>query len=81
MNSARLLYALPAWAAIGFAIGLTLGVTYVSVWLLVVGLVAFVVYLKLNGEAAPETEGRLFAGGATLMMSWLIGFVVHGVVF
>ena len=81
MSSTNLLYALLGWAMMGFAIGLALGVTYISVWLLTAGLVAFLVYLKLNGDAAPETEGRLFAGGAALMVSWLAGFVVHGVLF
>ena len=81
MSSTNLLYALLGWALIGFAIGLALGVTHTSVWLLSAGLVAFVVYLRLNGQAVPETEGRLFAGGAALMVSWLAGFVVHGVLF
>ena len=81
LTSTRLLYAVLGWAVIGFAIGLALGVTSISVWLLTLGLVVFIVYLKLNGEADPETEGALLAGGVALMLSWLGGFVVHGVLF
>lgn len=70
-----------SWAIAGFAIGLGLGVTLASVWLVAIGLAAFVLYLRLHGQARIKTEGRLFAGAGVFMMAWLVGFVVHGLVF
>ena len=70
-----------AWGLAGFVIGLLLGVTAVSVWLLTIGFGAFIVYLRLHGPARHETEGWLFAGGPTFMMSWVLGFIVRGVAF
>ena len=70
-----------SWAAAGFAIGIGLGVTTASVSLLSAGLLAFAVQLPFRGEARRETEGGLFAGGAALVMAWLVGFVVHGLIF
>lgn len=116
-----------AWAVAGFAIGLGLGVTQVSAWLVAAGLGLFVLYLRLHGlpmprkseeeaegaeavSAAPgqreasETteegllsrlvgpvstqagrreisEGWLFAGGPAFILGWIVGFVVHGLIF
>jgi hypothetical protein len=70
-----------AWAAVGFVIGLALGVTAASVWLLAIGLGAYVLYLKYHGPAEHATEGWLFAAGPAFMMSWLAGFIVRGIVF
>ena len=67
-----------SWAIAGFAIGIGLGVTTASVWLVAIGLGAFVLYLKLHGPAKRETEGKLIAAGPVFIMSWLVGFVVHG---
>ena len=67
-----------SWAIAGFAIGASLGVTSTSVWLVAIGLGAFVVYLKIHGSADQSSEGRLFAAGPIFIMSWLVGFVVHG---
>ena len=67
-----------SWAVVGFVIGATLGVTLVSTSLVVIGLGAFLMYLKMHGPAKRESEGRLFASGPTFMMTWLLGFVVHG---
>ena len=69
-----------SWAVAGFAIGAALGVTYVSTFLVALGLGAFILYLKRHGPAKRESEGRLFAGGPAFMMAWLLGFVVHGLV-
>ena len=70
-----------AWAVAGFVIGLALGVTPLSVWLLAIGLGGFVVYLRLHGPAEQSTEAWLFAAGPAFMMSWMLGFVVRGLVF
>ena len=66
------------WGVVGFVIGLALGVTDVSVWLVAIGLGAFVAYLALRGAAKRETEGGLFAAGGAFMMAWLAGFIVRG---
>ena len=70
-----------AWAAAGFIIGVALGVTAPSVWLLAIGLGSYLLYLKLHGPAQHGTEGWLFAGGPAFMMSWMLGFVVRGLLF
>ena len=66
------------WGIVGLAIGLALGVTTVSVWLIAVGMGAFIAYLAIHGPARRETEGRLFASGGVFMIAWLVGFVVRG---
>ncbi len=43
-----------AWAVAGFAIGLGLGVTQVSAWLVDRGLGLFVLYLRLHGLPMPR---------------------------
>ncbi len=69
------------WAAAGFVIGLALGVNAASVWLMAIGLGAFVLYLRVHGSAQPRTEGGLFAAGPAFIASWLVGFVIHGIAF
>lgn len=69
------------WGVAGLAIGLGLGVDTVSVVLVAAGLGGFVAYVALHGDAKRETEGALFAAGCVFMMSWLLGFVVRGLVF
>ncbi len=70
-----------SWAAAGFVIGLGLGVNDASVWLVAIGLGAFVVYLRLHGPAQHRTESMLFAAGPAFIMGWLLGFIVHGIAF
>ena len=70
-----------AWGAVGFIIGLALGVTTASVWLLAIGFGGYLLYLRLHGPAESSTEGWLFAGGPSLMMSWVLGFAVRGIAF
>lgn len=69
------------WAIIGFIIGAALGVNFISVALVAVGLGAFVLYLFLHGPARRETEGKLFAACPVFMVAWMVGFVVHNLVF
>jgi len=69
------------WIAGGFVLGLALGVTTLSVSLLAIGFGGFLLYLRLHGPVQQATEGRLFAAGPALMMSWLVGFVVRGLAF
>ena len=69
------------WGIIGVVIGASLGVNTASVWLVAIGLGAFLVYLSMHGPAKRETEGSLFASGGVFMMGWIVGFVVNGLVF
>ena len=69
------------WGIIGVVIGVSLGVNTASVWLVAIGLGAFLVYLSMHGPAKRETEGSLFASGGVFMMGWIVGFVVNGLVF
>lgn len=69
------------WAVVGFIVGLMLGVTLISVWLVAIGFGAFLLYLRLHGPAEEPAEGRLFAAGPAFMMSWALGFVVRSFVF
>ena len=69
------------WAIVGFIIGAALGVNFISVVLVAVGLGAFVLYLFLHGPARRETEGKLFAACPIFIVAWMVGFVVHNLVF
>ncbi len=69
------------WALSGFIVGLALGVTTISAWLLAIGLGVFIVYLWRHGPAQHATEGWLFAAGPALVVSWVVGFIVHGLAF
>ena len=69
------------WAVGGFVIGLALGVTAISVWLLTAGFVAYLYNMRRNGDAQPKTEGWLFAEGPAMMMGWVFGFMLRGIVF
>jgi hypothetical protein len=51
------------------------------VWLLAIGLVGFIAYLRLHGPERPENEGWLLAAAPAFMMSWSLGFIVHGLAF
>ena len=81
MSLPRLMDSPVSWAIGGFAIGLGLGVTSASVWLLAIGLALFIAYLRLHGTAQEKSETRLFAAGPVLIVSWIVGFVVHGIAF
>ncbi|MDA0769723.1 MAG: hypothetical protein BZY79_03240 [SAR202 cluster bacterium Casp-Chloro-G4] len=70
-----------SWAIVGFIIGIALGVNAISVILLAIGLGLFLLYLRLHGPAEQSTEGRLFAAGPVFIVSWIVGFVVHGLAF
>lgn len=69
-----------SWGVVGFLIGIALGVTTLSVWLVAVGLGIYLLYLWKHGPAQNVNEGWLFASGPTFMMSWVLGFVVRGLV-
>lgn len=68
------------WAVAGLAIGFVLGVTTVSVWLLVAGLLAYLVYLSLHGGAHEGREGNLAAAGPAYLLAWVLGFIIKDLV-
>lgn len=67
------------WGTLGFIIGASLGVNATSVWLVAIGFGGFLMYLRIHGPADHHNEGWLFAGGPSFMMSWVLGFVVRGI--
>lgn len=68
------------WGVAGAIVGFALGVNTASVSLLAAGLGGFLVYLGVHGDAKRETEGSLFAAGGVLIMGWMLGFIVRGLV-
>ena len=69
-----------AWAAAGFAIGLGLAAANAASWGIAIGIVAFMVFLSRIGPARPRTEGKVFATGPALIVGWMLGFVVRGLI-
>ena len=68
------------WAIVGLAVGFALGVTTISVWLLVAGLIGYLVYLALHGPAYESEESNLVAAGPVLMVAWMFGFILKDLV-
>ena len=68
------------WVIAGVAVGFALGVTTISVWILVAGLIGYLVYLSLHGDAYERDEGNLVAAGPTLMVAWMLGFILKDLV-
>ena len=69
------------WAAVGFIAGVGLGVNDISVWLIAILLLAFLAVVKISGHANEKSEGFLFSGGSALMLAWILGFAVRGIMF
>lgn len=69
------------WAVVGFLIGLALGVNFISVVLMSVGIGGYILYLFLHGPAEPQSEGKLFAACPVFIVAWMVGFVVHNLAF
>ena len=66
------------WGVAGLVVGVALGVTTLSAWIMAIGLGGHLLYLRLRGPAQHENEGMLFASGPAFMMAWLLGFVMRG---
>ena len=41
----------------------------------------FIAFLKIQGEAEHHTEGKIFAGGPLIMIGWIRGFSIRGIIF
>ena len=81
MSRLRLIDSPFSWALAGLAIGFGLGVNAASVWLLAIGLGGVVAYVWRHGPSRSETEGRLFIAGPAFILSWMVGFTIHGLLF
>ena len=68
------------WAIVGVAVGFVLGVTALSSWLVVAGLIAYLVYMALHRDARESTEGNLVAAGPVFMLAWMLGFFIKDLV-
>ncbi|MYB49522.1 MAG: hypothetical protein F4X72_09725 [Dehalococcoidia bacterium] len=68
------------WAIAGVVIGFALGVTTLSSWLVVAGLVGYIVYLAFHRDARESTEGNLVASGPVFMLAWILGFYIKDLV-
>jgi len=68
------------WAIAGVVIGFALGVTTLSSWLIVAGLIAYLVYMALHRDARESTEGNLVASGPVFMLAWILGFYIKDLV-
>ncbi len=69
-----------SWGIAGFALGIGLGVTTLSAWIVTLGLVAFLANMYRH-KSVGKYEGRLFATAPFLLIGWVLGFVVRGLAF
>ncbi|HAE33360.1 MAG: hypothetical protein FI713_09945 [SAR202 cluster bacterium] len=67
------------WGFIGLVIGAILGANDLAIWLVAILLISFLVFMKFSGPAKDDGEGSLFAGGSAIMLAWIVGFIIRGV--
>ena len=70
-----------SWGLPAFLIGFILGVTQLSVWLLTILLIGFVIYIIFQKPATNSREGKIFAPAGIVIFTWLIGFILKGIIF
>ena len=68
------------WGLFGFIVGALLGANNISVILVALLLCAFLAFMKISNTAEEKNEGLLFAGGPVLMLAWILGFMLKGLV-
>ncbi len=68
------------WGAAGLIVGIALGVSIASAWIMAIGLGGHLLYLRFRGPAQHGSEGMLFASGPAFMMAWMVGFVARGLI-
>ena len=81
MNILKFMDSPITWAIVGMVIGIALGANGLSVILVCAGLGLFLLYLRMHGPAEEKTEGKLFSCGPLFMAAWIVGFMVHGLLF
>ena len=67
------------WALLGLLLGGLFGTSDLSVWLIATSLVAFLLFMKFTGLPKKDGEGMLFSGGVLLIVGWICGFIIRGV--
>ena len=67
------------WGLFGLFIGAILGANDLAIWLVAILLISFLVFMKFSGPAKDDGEGSLFAGGSAIMLAWIVGFIIRGV--
>ena len=67
------------WGFIGLVIGAILGANDLAIWLVAILLISFLVFMKFSGPAKDDGEGSLFAGGSVIMLAWIVGFIIRGI--
>ena len=70
-----------SWGITAFLLGFILGVSQLSVWLLTILLVVFIIYVVCQKPATNSREGYVFAPAGIVIFSWLIGFILKGIIF
>ena len=68
------------WGSIGFIVGLALGVSTVSVWVLAIGFFLFLIWLNYLGPANETSEGWRFSVAPAFMMSWILGILINSLI-
>ena len=69
------------WGSLALLNGLVFAAQSISVWIVAVLILLFIGFLKIQGEVEPHTEGKIFAGGPLIMIGWIIGFSIRGIIF
>ncbi|KAA1295807.1 MAG: hypothetical protein CL699_06390 [Chloroflexi bacterium] len=69
------------WGSLALLNGLVFAVQSISVWIVAALMLLFIAFLKIQGEAEHHTEGKIFAGGPLIMIGWIIGFSIRGIIF
>ncbi len=59
--------------------GMILGVTSLSTWIITFALFSFMIYISFRGNPRNKTEGWLFATGPIIIIGWIIGFMIKGI--
>ena len=67
------------WALLGLLLGGVFGASDLSVWLIATSLVVFLLFMKFSGLPKREGEGNLFSGGVLLIVGWILGFIIRGI--
>ncbi|MDC0196898.1 hypothetical protein OAJ59_00215 [bacterium] len=76
----RYIYSPFTWASSGFIVGLALGVSTISVWILAIGFFLFLIWLNYLGPANEDNEGWRFSAAPAFMMSWILGILVNSLI-
>ena len=69
-----------AFALIGFIIGITLGVNFVSILLITIMLFLLMMYVRTSGNYGEYNIGNnsvKFISSVTFLLFWIVGFMVN----